>query len=126
MAYVISNPAETTALFPSTLASADHVISNFADAPSASTACVRRDLVAGTDHQRTVCTLTGFDSGKAIAGMRVIDLNVSGATDNVWTSGIVTAARRSINLSYIKTNTGGAIYTSTGLASSLPTEHLRK
>ena len=122
MAYVISNPTETTAtiLAPASL---DHVISNFADAPAASNACIRRDLVAGTDHQRTVCTLTGFDSGKVQAGMQVLDLSDPDplATYNVWTSGIVTAARRSINLSYVKT-TGAAIKVSTGLASSLPTE----
>jgi hypothetical protein len=122
MAYVISNPAETTASFPLTVASADHVISNFADAPAATTACTRRVLVFGTDHQRTVCTLTGFDSGKVQAGMQVLDLADPdpAATYNVWTSGIVTAARRSINLSYVKT-TGAAIKVSTGLASSLPT-----
>jgi hypothetical protein len=121
LGYFVSNPFEITTNFIGLQYGFDHVITNFADSASAGAACVRVDVVYGTDHKRTVCTLAGFDSGKVRAGMQLWDSSDLNGTYQAWNGGTVTASRRGIALRYVKTTTGSPTYDSTGLASSLPT-----
>jgi hypothetical protein len=78
------------------------------------------ETVKETDHKRTICSLIGFDSGKVKAGMQVLDSSDPNGTFNAWSGGIVTASRRGVALTYVKTNSGGVIYDSFGVPSGLP------
>ena len=97
LAYLISNPAELTAWYilqPFAVwwnpfarnLSLDHVISNFADG-----SCTRREAVANMDHNSTLCSLKGFDSG-----MNTLSLVSNSAPVN----GSVVVTRKGVRLMY--------------------------
>jgi hypothetical protein len=121
LGYFVSNPLEITTNFIGLQYGFDHIITNFADSASAGTACVRVEVVYGTDHKRTVCTLTGFDSGKVRATIQLLDTSDPSSLFTAWSGGTVAASRRGVKLTYVKTTLGTFIYDSTGLPSSLPT-----
>jgi hypothetical protein len=122
MGYFISDPLDITTTFSGIQSGFDHVITNFADStvPLPSTGCIRGNIVIGTDHKRTLCTLTGFDSGKVRAGIQVLDLAAIDPQLMPWTGGTVAVSRRGVVLTYAKTTLVTTTYFTAGLASNVP------
>ena len=106
LGYLISRASETTADVGLRSYSLDHIISNFASlGNSVSYSCVRKIQVFGTDHKRTLCQLTGFDSAKAKTTMYLKNLSVAGSGFQPWASGVGTGiSSKGVWLTYIRQN----------------------